>query len=619
MAGTEVLRRPSSRLGGTQQARPPRTPRTPRTRSSACGREAGALSARKVAGAHPSRPPAQPAGCKRPSLASATVPGSESTTTKNEPSSAPVHGHKSFVKEAKAGLGAERTGTPETRNAWLFLEATNEKYGRGDAHESANVDLSGETKRHFQKFVQGYIRASPSPRSEDLRSKFLSDLDSTGRKKRPHKDDHYEVFSGISSEGFNEADAQFRRRCLRMRLKQAQVVMRHPQTQHRESVHESKSDGESDSESSQGETKCAPRAASRQRSRASYESVESTRTFSRTSTSPKIAWHKPDGDGMDKSAAEAAAAGRFALRHQDANLAVMAKMADARTKEACESLRFLVFGVAATEGKRKTERENRLLQVCGTRQEVMQLHKIWNQIDEDGSGDIEFSEFLSFFNKNKGDRLLGMRCVKYLVGTMHEAESTSEQATGCSVEDMMRLMWLGAEPQHIQQMMTWFREGEFQRQRVSTPPLLSKRKRRQVLENFPQLCKSRNSTMKFSDFMLSGIIDDDKAQELLEQFGKSEYDEITEDDILEMLCPNGYRAHANAKMAVDTDGRSLTFISNNTFQGWVETSTATKWNERVGLSDQAQAQIPSSDRATPRMTHAAAVSVNRSRAVANDR
>merc|ERR1712232_533216 len=124
--------------------------------------------------------------------------------------------------------------------------------------------------------------------------------------------------------------------------------------------------------------------------------------------------------------------------------------------EACESLRFLVFGYIS-----ESRRSNGPFyeQACGSREEVLKLHSIWNQIDEDGSGDIEFTEFLTYFSKSKADRLLGMKCVKYLVGNGNDA-------TSCNIEDMMKLIWLKATTTDVNQMIHWFKEAEFQRFRA---------------------------------------------------------------------------------------------------------------------------------------------------------
>merc|ERR1719215_2275777 len=107
-------------------------------------------------------------------------------------------------------------------------------------------------------------------------------------------------------------------------------------------------------------------------------------------------------------------------------------------------------------------------------------------MDEDGSGDVEFQEFLSFFSRSKTDRLLGMRCVNYLVGKAKE-DGLDESGAGCTIEDMMRLIWMNAKEVDMARMMRWFHEAEFEKQRVKTPPLLPKKKKREIFENFPSV------------------------------------------------------------------------------------------------------------------------------------
>jgi len=226
-----------------------------------------------------------------------------------------------------------------------------------------------------------------------------------------------------------------------------------------------------------------------------------------------------------------------------------------RTREACESLRFLVFG---------------------TEDEVMQLHSIWNQMDEDGSGDVEFQEFLSFFSRSKADRLLGMRCVKYLVGNLKEQEDEDEP-DGCRIEDMMRLIWLKATADDIKKMMQWFREAEFRCDRVQTPPLLPKMKRREVLENFPAIDRDGRD-ISFDDLVDSGLVDESTAKALRNQYDPEDNNRIGEPLLLEMLCPNGYRAHRSVRTCSDATGQPLIHVSSGFYTGWVPAVKAFKWD-----------------------------------------
>jgi len=266
-----------------------------------------------------------------------------------------------------------------------------------------------------------------------------------------------------------------------------------------------------------------------------------------------------DAPKMDKAAARRS--NRQSHTAASAVKATAALKAEMRTREACESLRFLVFGYHDED-----KRTNGAFydQACGTKVEVMQLHKIWIQMDEDGSGDVEFQEFLSFFSKSKADRLMGMRCVKYLVGSGMCDTGEDNQPMGCRIEDMMRLIWLKAQSTDIEAMMHWFSEAEFKRDRAPTPPLLPKRKRREILENFPML--EEGQAVTFQDLRESGLVEERTIKDLEDSSGGRG---VTEGTILEMLCPNGYRALKEAKAASDSEGRPLEYVSNMYFTGWI--------------------------------------------------
>jgi len=196
-------------------------------------------------------------------------------------------------------------------------------------------------------------------------------------------------------------------------------------------------------------------------------------------------------------------------------------------------------------------------------------------MDEDGSGDIEFSEFLSFFSRSKADRLLGMRCVKYLVGNI-QTQDDEEEPDGCRIEDMMRLIWLKSTQEDIDIMLEWFRGAEFQADRATTPPLLPKKHKREVLENFPAIDRE-GKELSFEDLVDSGLVDHSVAQELKAQYDKSNTNRIGEALLLEMLCPNGYRAHKNVQTCADKQGQPLVYVDNGYNTGWIHSAKAFKW------------------------------------------
>eukprot|EP00927_Polykrikos_kofoidii_P038564 TRINITY_DN32976_c0_g1_i1.p1 TRINITY_DN32976_c0_g1~~TRINITY_DN32976_c0_g1_i1.p1 ORF type:complete len:507 (-),score=94.73 TRINITY_DN32976_c0_g1_i1:108-1628(-) len=231
--------------------------------------------------------------------------------------------------------------------------------------------------------------------------------------------------------------------------------------------------------------------------------------------------------------------------------------AEISRREACESLRFLVY-----KEKGPHDKQGHIFdQTIGTREDVWKLQSVWSDIDEDGSGDIEIQEFLRYFSRTKADRLLGMRCVKYLM-------SQNVRDHGVRIEDVLRLMWLKAQDEELLQMRAWFREAEFQMDRVATPPILSKHKKRQILMNFPKITEM--GILSYNDLLESGFVDGALCQELRGTYDKDNTNKIDTDTLLEIMCPHGYRAHGSATQASDQAGHPIVFVSNEFCKGWIK-------------------------------------------------
>jgi len=245
------------------------------------------------------------------------------------------------------------------------------------------------------------------------------------------------------------------------------------------------------------------------------------------------------------------------LKETAARMASSAALkAEKRKRDACESIRILVFGHAVHEGCKSIIFE----QSIGTREQVWQLHLVWSQLDEDGSGDVTLDEFISFFSRNKADRILGMRCVKYLT-------SNSPGTTGVRLEDMMHLIWLKATRQDVDAMMQMLREAKFETNRVPTPPLMPPRRRREILDNFPEIKRSGNMT--YLDLVENDVVSHSLAMDLKQQYDKNNSNLINKELLLEMMCPCGYRAHGGVDEAVDSLGRPIVRVTNEFSTGWV--------------------------------------------------
>jgi len=235
-----------------------------------------------------------------------------------------------------------------------------------------------------------------------------------------------------------------------------------------------------------------------------------------------------------------------------------------RQREACESLRMLVFGHVGNEDWLVQDRHKIFEQQRGTEAEIDTFVEQWLLLDDDDSGTIDFNEFLDFFAKKKADKLLGMRCVRYLVGRREDNQVCRE--------DLIRLLWLRATDADVAAMEALFDLKKLQRAAVEPLPLLSKRRRRELLENFKDLDSQGKGLVPYTELVMAGLADEDMMKELQAKYDKDGNGTLDFEEFLEMLCPYGFRAHSKVKVAITKDGQAMRFATckcgENMFTGW---------------------------------------------------
>jgi len=209
----------------------------------------------------------------------------------------------------------------------------------------------------------------------------------------------------------------------------------------------------------------------------------------------------------------------------------------AERKEACQMLRFFVFG---TEQVTPQDVENLFCQQIGTKDQVRQLFRIWSKLDDDDSGRVDVSEFRAFAEKHfahkkseadlmnkmqKSDaeeaadrkkqvEKRGTRHQKLVETEMKSLEATLQRTdedsaqfitrlcekvahmllgkkSSFAIEDMMRVIWPSAELPHIKLMKGWCRElkKEAEENRVNTPPVIDNAEIEALRSVFEHFCE----------------------------------------------------------------------------------------------------------------------------------
>jgi len=276
------------------------------------------------------------------------------------------------------------------------------------------------------------------------------------------------------------------------------------------------------------------------------------------------------------------------------------KRSSKRQQEACESLRILVFGTVGNEHWKESDKPKVFEQHRGSMKELGEFVGVWNQMDDDHSGDIDFGEFQDFFAKSKGDKLLCMRCVKYLLATaghhVSEQDGLARKSNHVPVTrpDMLRLIWLKATNHDVDIMMQMFDFHTFLNARAPDPPVLPKKKRRQLLENFYYLDKESRGVIQYMDLMSGGLVDSEMMKELQEMHDPSGSGHLSQDVFLEMLCPYGFLAHERVQRIATTDDQLIVHcyvdcqpefhLGYHEVSGWILESEMDRLREQTSLS-----------------------------------
>mmetsp|Transcript_104422 Transcript_104422/g.185691 ORF Transcript_104422/g.185691 Transcript_104422/m.185691 type:complete len:469 (-) Transcript_104422:15-1421(-) len=243
-----------------------------------------------------------------------------------------------------------------------------------------------------------------------------------------------------------------------------------------------------------------------------------------------------------------------------------------REREACESLRALVFGAGAEQFYSEKEKMHIFQQRRGTQMEVEQFCEQWCQLDGDNSGDVDLEEFVSYFNKRRVDRLLGMRCVRYLM------PKVAQQGRPGSVtkEDMMKLLWLEATDADIEHMNLLFDFYRLKKISAKPPKMLKRKRREEMLDIFQELDRDKTGSVPFIELVDVGIADHSVIALLIEKYGKNRNGRFNREEFLEMLAPLGYRAHPSVKQVVCKDGTRMRNVKwgkgDCYFDGWLTES-----------------------------------------------
>lgn len=222
---------------------------------------------------------------------------------------------------------------------------------------------------------------------------------------------------------------------------------------------------------------------------------------------------------------------------------------------ASENLRILCFGVVGNEHEtRHSEREKVFYETSGTGEQLCKVFEFWNTLDTDGSNRVDISEWISFAEKCEFKKA----CEKVSAALLGKRSSFT-------FEDMLRCLWPCAQASDIDKMKKIIKEQQRAAKRVKTPPLLDPSEFEGLVQTFRHFDSDRSGTVSLQELVNCGLLDSDQAAQYMKDWDEDGSGELDELEFSRMLCPVGFRAYPEARIATDDEGNQ---VINEPKFGW---------------------------------------------------
>jgi len=268
-------------------------------------------------------------------------------------------------------------------------------------------------------------------------------------------------------------------------------------------------------------------------------------------------------------------------------------------------INFLITGNYHTFFKRVTPKGGTV-----SKREVRVLCQFWMGLDEDRSNDIDRVEFQHYADPNLLSR--------YQVLSREQMDSLpewarmshSEKASKCGIEgsrfiprmrekmvdalfgnkqsfDLVGLLGLAnpfASATSLKSLVVVFHEifaAEFSETRARTPPVLDIDAYQDLCAVFEGFDKDQKGVLSIPDLANQGLIQEDQIVDLRQKLGCNGDDLFDVAKFCEVMCPCGYRATEQSRVATMEDGRKLVLAPH--MEDGIHTGTETWSWEAEGM------------------------------------
>lgn len=209
-------------------------------------------------------------------------------------------------------------------------------------------------------------------------------------------------------------------------------------------------------------------------------------------------------------------------------------------REATESMRQLVLGAVGFEHLHADKDRLEFLEHLrrGSKTEVESFCELWCKLDKNHDGVVSVEEFISYFKTRPVDRIVGKRCLHYLMPIIKSAGRESALK-----EDFLSIMWPRASVEDLQEMLGVFNHHRLRLFAKKPPKLLSEKRRMELVEEFATLDTEKRGEIPMRVLVDKGIVDNSMLPYLRNKYDHTGRGLFGCKEYLEMLAPAGCRAH----------------------------------------------------------------------------
>lgn len=251
-------------------------------------------------------------------------------------------------------------------------------------------------------------------------------------------------------------------------------------------------------------------------------------------------------------------------------------------KDASRLMRMVVFGHVGNDETNYAEDAREAETLCqetvGSHHMVAILFGFWSELCDFRSGHVDLAVLRLFAARRLRALTQVQRSAFQTRRTSLDEHALAEElclkadrlllrkrgASCFVVEDIMRLLWPAATFGDLKIMKQWCAgfAAERKRSKVQAPPLLHLADFDDLRSVFQQVDVDGSGTVDVRELREAGIICDNEGEGLLKDLQGSDGDGDCKLDLLkfcELMCPFGYRAHAEAKVGTTEDGVRVFF------------------------------------------------------------